>query len=68
MVEAPPLGRVGVPPYPAEARVFRALWAAAVALGLVFPITGLAILFMPAFDLLVIRTVPPIAVAGSRGV
>lgn len=55
-----PVGRVGVPPYPAEARVYRALWIAAAALGLAFPITGGAILLMLAVDLLVIRTVPPL--------
>ena len=55
-----PVGRVGVPPYPAEARVYRALWIAAAALGLAFPITGAAILLMLAVDLLVIRTVPPL--------
>ena len=55
-----PVGRVGVPPYPADTRVYRGLWIAAAALGLVFPITGLAILLMLAGDLLVIRTVPPL--------
>ena len=55
-----PVGRVGVPPYPAEARVYRALWIAAVALGLVFPITGIAIVAMLIVDLLVVRTVPPL--------
>lgn len=55
-----PIGRVGVPPYPAETRVYRALWIAAAALGLVFPITGAAILLMLAFDLLVIRTLHPL--------
>ena len=55
-----PVGRVGVPPYPAESRVYRAFWIAAVALGLAFPITGAAILLMLAVDLLVIRTVPPL--------
>ena len=55
-----PVGCVGVPPYPAEARVYRALWIATAALGLIFPITGLAILLMLAFDLFVIRTIPPL--------
>ncbi len=55
-----PVGRVGVPPYPAESRVYRALWIAAAALGLAFPITGAAILLMLAVDLLVIRTVSPL--------
>ena len=55
-----PIGRVGVPPHPAETRVYRALWIAAAALGVAFPITGAAILLMLAFDLLVIRTIPPL--------
>ncbi len=55
-----PVGRVGVPPYPAEARVYRALWIATAALGVAFPMTGAAILLMLAVDLLVIRTVPPL--------
>ncbi|CAM5776321.1 hypothetical protein LMIY3S_05469 [Labrys miyagiensis] len=55
-----PAGRIGVPPYPVEPRIYRFLWLAAVAIGLAFPITGLAILAMLGFDLLVIRTVPPI--------
>lgn len=55
-----PQGRVGVPPHPADRRVYRALWIGAVALGVTFPITGLAIAAMLAIDLLVIRTVPPL--------
>ncbi|MDQ0392702.1 putative iron-regulated membrane protein [Labrys monachus] len=55
-----PAGKMGVPPYPADPGVFRFLWAAAVAVGIVFPITGLAVLAMLAFDLLAIRTIPPL--------
>ncbi len=55
-----PQGRVGVPPHPADRRVYRALWIAALALGVAFPITGVAILAMLAIDLLVIRTIPPL--------
>ncbi len=55
-----PAGRVGVPPYPAEARVYRALWVAAAALGAAFPVTGLAILLMLAVDCLLIRTIAPL--------
>ena len=55
-----PVGRVGVPPYPADTRVYRGLWIAAVLMGLALPITGLAILLMLAVDLLIIRTVPPL--------
>lgn len=55
-----PLGKVGVPPYPTDPKVFRFLWIAAAAVGVIFPITGLAILAMLAFDLLAIRTIPPL--------
>ena len=55
-----PVGRVGVPPEPVDARVYRGLWIAAVVFGLTFPITGLAILAMLAIDLLLVRTVPPL--------
>ena len=55
-----PVGRVGVPPEPVDARVYRGLWIAAVVFGLAFPVTGLAILGMLALDLLVLRTVPPL--------
>jgi uncharacterized iron-regulated membrane protein len=55
-----PKGRVGVPPPPADGRAYGALWLAAVAVGLAFPLTGVAIAAMLAFDLLVIRTVPPL--------
>ena len=60
-----PAGRVGVPPSPADARVYRGLWIAAVAFGVAFPVTGAAILLMLALDLLVIRTVPPLRRAFS---
>lgn len=55
-----PRGRVGVPPLPADRRVYRALWIAAAALGLAFPLTGVTIVAMLAFDLLIVRTVPPL--------
>ena len=55
-----PAGRVGVPPYPAERRLYVVLWAVAAGFGLLFPISGLAIVAMLAFDLLVVRTVPPL--------
>ncbi|MGJ4857207.1 PepSY-associated TM helix domain-containing protein [Labrys sp. La1] len=55
-----PSGRLGVPPYPSDPRVYRGLWIVANAVGLAFPITGLAIAVMVALDLLVIRTVPPL--------
>ncbi len=43
-----------------DPRVYRGLWIVAIAVGLAFPITGLAIAVMVALDLLVIRTVPPL--------
>ncbi|MFO1059572.1 MAG: PepSY domain-containing protein [Dongiaceae bacterium] len=55
-----PRGRLGVPPYPAERRVYVGLWAVAILFGLLFPISGLAILAMLALDLLVVRTIPPL--------
>ena len=55
-----PLGRLGVPPYPENKRVYIALWSIAVVIGLLFPITGLAIATMVALDLLLIRWVPPL--------
>lgn len=55
-----PNGKVGVPPYPADPKVYRALWIVAIAVGIAFPVTGLAILIMVAADLLIIRTVPPL--------
>ena len=60
-----PVGRVGVPPEPADARVYRGLWVAAIAFGLAFPVTGLAIAAMLALDLLLVRTVPPLRRAFS---
>ena len=60
-----PVGRVGVPPYPAERRVYTALWIAAATLGLAFPMTGAAIGLMLALDFAVILTVPPLRRAFS---
>ncbi|WP_408015571.1 PepSY-associated TM helix domain-containing protein [Rhizobium alarense] len=55
-----PEGRIGVPPAPREKRIYVGLWLIAVVFGLVFPLTGLAILAMIAFDLTVVRFVPPL--------
>ncbi len=55
-----PQGRLGVPPYPENKRVYAALWSIAIVIGLAFPITGLAIATMVALDLLLIRWVPPL--------
>ena len=55
-----PAGRIGVPPAPREKRVYVGLWAIAILFGLAFPLTGLAILAMIAFDQIVVRFVPPL--------
>ena len=55
-----PVGRIGVPPAPRERRVYLGLWSIAAVFGLAFPLTGLAILAMIAFDQVVIRFVPPL--------
>lgn len=55
-----PAGVVGVPPYPTDPKVYRALWLAMAVVGLAFPVTGIAIVAMLAIDLLVVRTVPPL--------
>lgn len=55
-----PAGRMGVPSYPTSRRVYGALWAMAVAFGILFPLSGLLILAMVALDVLVIRNVPPL--------
>ncbi|MCG8596526.1 MAG: PepSY domain-containing protein, partial [Kiloniellales bacterium] len=55
-----PRGRLGVPPYPENRRVYVVLWSIAVVIGLLFPVTGLAIATMVALDLLLIRWVPPL--------
>lgn len=60
-----PRGRVGVPPYPSDRRVYTGLWLAALGVGVLFPVTGLAILLMLAVDWLVIRTIPPLRRAFS---
>jgi uncharacterized iron-regulated membrane protein len=60
-----PSGRIGVPPAPKEKRVYIGLWLIAGVFGLVFPLTGLAILAMIAFDQLVVRFVPPLRRAPS---
>jgi len=55
-----PQGRLGMPPAPADRRVYIGLWAIAIVFGVLFPISGLAILVMIAADLLLIRWVAPL--------
>ncbi|WAJ29779.1 PepSY-associated TM helix domain-containing protein [Antarcticirhabdus aurantiaca] len=59
-----PAGRLGVPPYPTSRRVYGALWAMAIAFGILFPLSGLLIVAMVAVDLLV-RNVAPLRRAFS---
>ncbi len=60
-----PRGRVGVPPHPSDRCVYTGLWLAALAVGVLFPVTGIGILLMLAVDWLVIRTIPPLRRAFS---
>ncbi|KAB0677357.1 PepSY-associated TM helix domain-containing protein [Aureimonas leprariae] len=53
-----PAGRLGVPPYPTSRRVYGMLWGMAVVFGVLFPLSGLLIVAMVAFDLFVVRNVP----------
>jgi len=55
-----PAGRLGVPPMPPQRSVYLGLWIIALAFAIAFPLSGLAILLMVAFDQLVIRFVPPL--------
>lgn len=55
-----PRGRVGVPPYPTDRGVYGGLWLIALMTGLAFPMTGISVLAMLCFDLLIIRTIPPL--------
>ena len=60
-----PDGRLGLPPAPADRRVYIGLWAIAIVFGVLFPISGLAILIMIAADLLLIRWIAPLRRAFS---
>lgn len=55
-----PEGRLGVPPMPPGRSVYIGLWALAIVFGLVFPLTGRAIVAMIAFDQLAVRFIPPL--------
>ncbi|MDO9417215.1 PepSY-associated TM helix domain-containing protein [Pararhizobium sp.] len=56
-----PAGRLGVPPMPPKKSVYAGLWLLAIVFGIAFPLTGLAILGMIAFDQIILRFVPPLA-------
>lgn len=55
-----PDGRLGVPPYPVDRRVYAVLWLGAICFGVMFPVSGLLIAAMLVFDLLLVRTIPPL--------
>ena len=55
-----PMGRLGVPPMPPQRSVYVGLWIIAIIFAAAFPMSGLAILLMIAFDQLVVRFVPPL--------
>lgn len=60
-----PPGRLGVPPMPSRKRIYIGLWAIAVAFGLAFPMSGIAIVVMILIDQAILRLVPPLRRAFS---
>jgi uncharacterized iron-regulated membrane protein len=54
-----PEGRLGVPPSPPSKSVYMGLWIIAAIFGLAFPMTGIAIVAMIAFDQIAVRFIPP---------
>jgi len=55
-----PSGRLGVPPMPPRKSVYIGLWTIAIAFGLAFPMTGIAIVVMVLVDQIVLRFIPPL--------
>ena len=55
-----PEGRLGVPPAPPSRNVYIGLWIIAIVFGLAFPMTGIAIIAMIAFDQIIVRFIPPL--------
>lgn len=53
-----PAGRLGVPPMPPQRSVYYGLWVITGIFAIAFPMSGLAIVVMIAFDQLVVRFVP----------
>ncbi|MGZ2482308.1 putative iron-regulated membrane protein [Rhizobium pisi] len=53
-----PTGRLGVPPMPPRRSVYYGLWVITGIFAIAFPMSGLAIVVMIAFDQLVVRFVP----------
>ncbi|EGE61036.1 UNVERIFIED_ORG: putative iron-regulated membrane protein [Rhizobium esperanzae] len=55
-----PAGRLGVPPMPPRRSVYLGLWIITAVFAVAFPMSGLAIVAMIAFDQVVVRFVPPL--------
>ncbi|EJC82760.1 putative iron-regulated membrane protein [Rhizobium leguminosarum bv. trifolii WSM2297] len=53
-----PAGRLGVPPMPPKRSVYYGLWVITGIFAIAFPMSGLAIVAMIAFDQIVVRSVP----------
>ncbi|WFR99166.1 PepSY-associated TM helix domain-containing protein [Rhizobium tumorigenes] len=63
-----PAGRLGVPPMPQEKSVYLGLWLIAIVFGVLFPLTGLAIVAMVVIDQVVIRFIPALSRVFQSGV
>ncbi|NSY19432.1 PepSY domain-containing protein [Neorhizobium sp. AL 9.2.2] len=55
-----PSGRLGVPPMPPSRSVYFGLWLITLVFAIAFPMCGIAIVAMIAFDQIVVRFVPPL--------
>lgn len=55
-----PAGRLGMPPMPPNKRVYFGLWIIAIAFGIIFPVSGIAIVVMVLVDHLLIRFITPL--------
>lgn len=55
-----PSGRLGVPPMPPQRSVYFGLWVIVAVFAMLFPLSGLAVLVMVAFDQVFVRFVPPL--------
>jgi uncharacterized iron-regulated membrane protein len=53
-----PTGRLGVPPMPPRKSVYIGLWVIAAIFGIVFPMTGIAVVAMVLFDQIALRLIP----------
>jgi uncharacterized iron-regulated membrane protein len=60
-----PQGRLGVPPAPPRKGVYVGPWIIAIAFGMAFPMTGIAIVAMVVFDQIVLRLISPLRRAMS---